>query len=415
MKIVSMVALAAAMLSVAAPAAAQKNKKPEEPKLELSAAFRTPAAAAQTAIAAKDWATADTHVTAAEAVAQNDDEKWIIAEMRLTVEANKKSNEGIARALDTLIASPRTARERLPTYYFYRGDAAFKLKQYPVAITNLIKARELGAKELDIPLYLAQSYDATGNQREAVAEMMKLIDQTKASGGEVKDNWYTWAVARLYKTGDRAATAALMMRQLREFPTTQNWRKTIVLYRDSVNAAGTQLDRRQRIDLFRLMRATKTLADQNDYFDYSKAAVEGGLPWEGGAVIVEGRASGKVPASSADFNQVAQMADTAIKTEGSLDVLARNAAKAANGREAAGTGDAFLSSGNNVRALELYDLALQKGGVEVNEVQLHRGIALANLGRKDEAKAAFALVQTAPLKDIAGFWTVWLDLPAPLT
>ncbi|WP_204307115.1 tetratricopeptide repeat protein, partial [Klebsiella aerogenes] len=61
-----------------------------------------------------------------------------------------------------------------------------------------------------------------------------------------------------------------------------------------------------------------------------------------------------------------------------------------------GNADALLAAGDNARALELYDAALAKGGADANEINLHRGIALQRLGRKEEAKTAFQAVKTGP-------------------
>jgi uncharacterized protein YdeI (BOF family) len=111
MKMVSKLALAAALTIglAATPAMAQKKKKDDAqaaPALNVSEAFRKPAAAAEAALKASDWATADTQLAAAEAVAKNDDEKYYSAFMRLTIEIHKQSMPGIIAACDALIASP---------------------------------------------------------------------------------------------------------------------------------------------------------------------------------------------------------------------------------------------------------------------------------------------------------------------
>lgn len=424
MKMVSMLALTVFALGVAAPAAAQRTKDRDKdkaaaatqgPQLQVSAEFRKPAAAAETAIKARDWATAETQLVLAEAVAKNEDEKYFAATMRLQVEANTDDKEGTIAALDALIASPKTPAANLANFNFVRGDATFKLKRRAEAIPFLLKARELGFANADLPLMLAQAYFDSNKLPEGVAEIEKAIAASRAAGTKPPEAWYKFVVAKLYGAGDRSATAVWLMREVNEYPTLANWRRVIVLYRDSTNAAKISLDRPQKLDLFRLMRATGALADQNDYIDYAQAAVNSGLPWETIAVIDEGRKSGKLPATESDSVQFYTSAQTTLKNEGSLDALATDAAAAATGKDALGTGDAFLASGNYARALEMYDLALQKGSIDTNVAQLHRGTALFHLGRKPEARAAFELVQGAPLKDIAGFWIAWIDMPNPPT
>ncbi|MEI9850027.1 MAG: hypothetical protein WDN24_03140 [Sphingomonas sp.] len=51
--------------------------------------------------------------------------------------------------------------------------------------------------------------------------------------------------------GNRAVTAGWMNRLLADYPTVGNWRWGIVVYRDGVNRAGTPLDAKAKIDLFR--------------------------------------------------------------------------------------------------------------------------------------------------------------------
>jgi tetratricopeptide (TPR) repeat protein len=416
MKMVSTLALAAALtLGMAAtPALAQKNKKDAAqttPALNVSEAFRKPAAAAETALKNSDWAGAETSLAAAEAVAKNDDEKYYAAFMRMRIELHKQSMPGIIAAADALIASPKTPAEALGEYYYKRGQATFLSGKHADAIPFIVKSRELGFPGDEAAIMLAQAYVDGGNVREGVAEIGRAIDAAKAKGQKPAESYYKFAVAKTYGLGDRSATAAWMMRELADYPTVENWRKVFVIYRDSLDKSGTPLDRGQKIDLFRLMRFTGALADENDYFEYASFAVSAGLPWEASAVIDAGKKAGKVPTGNADFAKVSSAAQTAIASEGSLD---KTAAMARTGKDFAGTADAYLAAGNYAKALEMYDTALTKGSVDAEAVNLHRGIALVQLGRKDEAQTAFGLVKTAPLSDIAKFWIVWLGMP-PLT
>src|SRR3546814_19870181 len=81
---ISKAALAAALvmtaggLVVTAPALAKDKKQEQQgPQLKLGDAVRKAAVAAQTALQAKDYATAQTNVDAVLAAATNDDERYI--------------------------------------------------------------------------------------------------------------------------------------------------------------------------------------------------------------------------------------------------------------------------------------------------------------------------------------------------
>ena len=75
-------------------------------------------------------------------------------------------------------------------------------------------------------------------------------------------------------------------------------------------------------------------------------------------------------------------------------------------------GNVYLATGNNAKAVEMYNLALQKGGIDADEANTRIGIAHARAGQAAEAKAAFGKVTTTgPRAEIASFWTFYVDNP----
>jgi hypothetical protein len=409
MKLVSKIALGAALalgapLFAAAPAFAKDEKAPQ---LKVSAEFRKAIAAADVALKAKDAAGAETQVAAAEAVSTNDDEKFWSAKLRYDLELLKANVPGQIKALDALIASPKTDPDTLKSVYFLRGRLANQTKKFAEAIPFLTKARELGATQVDLTLQLAIAYLESGNVQGGVAEIEKAIAGEQAAGRKAPEEWYKFAVSKLYHSGAKVEAANWLTRQVAAYPSAESWRSTLLIYMENTAAKGTVLDRDQKLDIYRLMRVTKSLAGESDYYEYAFAAQQRGLPWESTAVIDEGRAAGKAPAIR--FNQLYTSSQTMAKNEGPLSGFEAKAKTAPNGKSAAGTGDAYLASGNYVKAVELYTLALQKGGVPADEVNTRLGIALALSGQKPAAKQAFAAVTGAPRADIAKFWTIWID------
>lgn len=418
MKLVSRLALAAALTAglMTAPALAQKKKKEDSAaaaQLKLSDGVRKPVAAAQTALQANDVATATTQLDAAQAVATTDDEKYIVNALRLTVVAKSNDTAKMLPILDTLISNPRTPAADLPRFNYFRGALPFQEKKYKDALPYLQKARELGYQDSNLPLQLAQAHFETGNVAAGNAELERAIQAETTAGKKAPEAWYNYAVAKAYGTGDRAETAKWLQAQIKAYPTPQNWRKAILVYRDGAEQKGAKpLDRGQRIDLFRLMRATKAMADQGDYIEYADAALLAGLPYETKAVLDEGRATGKLPAGNANAARLATEADASIKADKPLATLEKQAAAAPNGKLASQTADAYLAQANYAKALELYKLAQSKGGVDPSETNLRIGMALVQSGQRDAAKAAFQQVTVAPRSDMAGFWQQWLEVSA---
>lgn len=421
MKSFSRIALAAALLAgtagfvLDAPAAAQKKQKEQKDGLKLSNEVRTSAQAYQAAFTAKDLVTAETHVKAIEAAAKTDDDRYIGQAFRLQLEATKLGSGGnesiLAGPLDALIANPKTPQAEIGRFNYMRGNIAFNAKQYAVALASYNRAKQLGFTDPNMMLQIAKSKILSGDTAGGAADIETAIAADKAAGRPVSEDLYKYAISNLQKTNDGAATQRWTRNWLHSYGTPKNWRTAIYVF--GFQGAGAQrIDKRQRVDLFRLMRATNALADQNDYLEYAQAALDIGLPNETKTVVAEGRANGRIPATSANATALLNEATKAIQADGSLSSLETKAKASASGQLAAQTGDANLGAGNYAKAVELYRLALQKGSVNADEVNTHLGIALAKSGDKAGAKAAFAAVKMAPRTEIATLWTTWIDAPA---
>lgn len=412
MTFVSKLAMAAALTLGAGalgsvPAAAQNA-----PELKVSKEYQAAAALADAAVKANNIAAAETQIAATEALAKNEDERYYIALLRLQLETLKRNEAGQIVALDALAANPKSPPERVAAYRqisaYLKGAQLIAAKKPAEAIPQLLQARQLGSTQADLPVLLANAYSQTGKNAEALAEVNTAIESSKAAGRKPPQDWYKFAIPRANKSGDRAAMASWLTRYMQDYPSAENWRWAVLVFGEG---AGTAANRNERVSLYRLMRATNVLAGRSDYHAYSYLVQSAGLPWEATSVIDEGRKSGKIPAGDAEIQRTYATAQGQAKAEGSLETLAKTAAAAKDGKSAKQTADAFLASGNNARALELYDVSLTKGGVDTDEVNLNRGIALRALGRKDEAKTAFNTVKAGPYSNVALLWATSIDFP----
>lgn len=416
MSFVSKLAMAAAIslgtvTLGAAPAVAQKKaEKNAGPDLKVSDAFRKSAAKVEPLIAAKDWATAEPALVEAETVAKNEDERYYAAFLRLKLELGRGSEDGQLKALNTLINNPKTPEETKRVYSsafnYSMGVRASRAKNNAETIQYLLKAREFGSTDLDVPILLANAYAQTGNNAESIVEVERAIALAKANGQKAPEAWYQFAIPKVNATGDRAAMASWLSRYINEYPTMKNWHWAVSVY-----AGAGDSSRNEKLAIFRLKRLTNSLPNRGDYADYAYLAQQAGLPWEGVAVIDEGRKNGKIPAGDADTARTYQTVTTQVKSEGSLDGAVKAAQSAADGRAAFQTANALLASGDYKRAIELYDLSLSKGGANADEANLNRGLAFQYLGQKEEARAAYAKV-TGAWANLALLYTTSIDLPA---
>lgn len=408
MKLVSSLALGAALMLGAAPsiAVAAKEKPAAGPKMTLSKEFRAAAGPAQAAIKANP-AGADVAVAAAEVAATTPDDKYVAAQLRLQTGAALKDQAMQQKAVIAMMTSGSPlANADLPKLNFYAGQFAFLANDFPRAIQYLTEADRLGYKsaEQDVYLLLAESNFKSNNIPTGLANVDKAVAAKAAAGAKAPESWYKRASSVAYKAKLNAESAKWTREQVRAYPTNDNWRSALVVYRDSA-----QRDGNLNLDIFRLMRATKSMAGERDYYEYASLATERGLPGEAKSIIDEGMATSAVPASSRALTELRGMANAKIAGDkASLAAAERQAGAAANGRVAAATADAYLGYGQDDKAIALYRTALTKGGVDVDAVNTRMGVALLRSGDKASARTAFTSVKGARA-EIAAFWLLWLD------
>lgn len=429
MTTISKLALAAVLatgvgtVAFVAPAAAAKKEEPKKAGLKLSPDVLKPAQAAQTALTAKDVTAAEPAIAQVEAAAKSDDDKYIAATFRLQLEQMKigavqaanpnapVDQTRLAAPLDALLVNPSTPADLKGRFAAVRGTLAFNGKQYPQAIQYFTQAQQLGYREGDLPVMIVKAKIDSGDVRGGLTDLDAYLQQTSAAGQKPTEEYYKYGLSRAATAKLKPETMTWLVRWVNAYPTAKNWRDAVVVYGLQPNALAT-LDKGQKLDLFRLLRVNKALADQADFLEYAQYARDKGLPGETQSVIQEGMAAGKIPAGSTSARDFLAEATGQLKAEGSLGGLEAKSRTSASGVLAAGTADAYLSTGNYAKAVELYKLSLTKGGVNADDINTHIGIALARSGDKAGAQAAFASVKTAPRTDIATLWTTWLAQPS---
>lgn len=413
MKTVSRAAIGLALaMGVAVPlavspamAAKEKKEKPAPAKAwQLSKEFRAAYVAADAAVKA-NAPDAVAKIEAAEATVKNADEKYIAGTLRLTLGQTTKNAKLQQDGIVAMISSGSAAPADMPKLNMAAGQLAYQAGNYPDAKKYLAEAVRLGNPGVDAQLLLAEANFKAGTTLEGLAALEAAVKAEQAAGRKAPAEWYGRGAAMAYKAKMNGETAKWTREQVRAYPTPENWRSALVIYRDSSN-----LDNQSMIDLFRLMHDTKALAGERDFFEYASLAITGALPGEAKTVIEEGFASGAVNKSSRAVAERLADANNKIPSDRASVVSdEKRASAAADGRLAANTGSAFLAYGDYAKAIDLFRLAQKKGGIDADVVNTRLGIALARSGQKDAARAAFEAVTGPARKDIAQFWLLWLD------
>jgi tetratricopeptide (TPR) repeat protein len=389
-------ARAEAQAQAAAPApAARNNKLSKEEKAALQPV--------QVAIAAKDWPKATSLLPAALAASQSADAKYVYAQLELQIGLGTQDTAMQAKAVNDLIASGGALPGEMPA--LYRNQAAFALQTHNNAVAEAAYERVIALTPNDPEVFinLARLKADSKKPQEALQLIQKAIELKRAAGQPVDESWYKYALKIAYESHMRPESLRLSRELVAAYPTPTNWRDTLLIFRD-VNT----LDKSSTLDLLRLMRASRALAGERDWYDLAEGLGLAGLPGEEQAVLQEGAQLHAIDLNKAGFRDLAQAANSRVAADrASLAGIEAKALADPAGRIALNTGDAYFGYGNYAKAVTLYQSALGKSGVDPNVVNSHIGMALALSGDRAGAEAAFRKV-TGPRSEVAALWMAWL-------
>lgn len=401
-----MLALGAVSSGVSVPAAA-KEKAPQAPKLKLSKDFIPVISKANDLVTKKDIEGAKAAMAEAKALAVSNDDKYqyyaILLNLSISANDPVMQGEALRGMLDTGLV-PEAQQGQFNTVV---ANNALAAKDYDTAIAYAEKARALNYQPDQVNPILAQAiWGKAGDDKVQIARGLDIfkagIDAMKAAGKDVPAQWYQVGVSK---------AAAAELPQLKDWaamaydadPSGENLRTVLRLYQRQ----NPTMTNRENLDLMRLMNESGGLALKPDYLEYAEMAFKGGLFGEVKSAIDEGRAKGILTQSDgADFYSIATQRIPGDKS--SLASAASDAAKASNGKVASATADAYMGYGDYQKAVPLYETALQKGGVDVAEVNTRLGIAEALAGDTAGAHAALSKVTEGTRGGIAKYWLSWL-------
>ena len=422
MKMVSKIALASALVvgvgsTALAPAFAKKEEAAAAtPSLSKEARAAVIEVQAGLNATPKDLVKAEAALNTLDSVAKSDYEKYLGAGLRLSFTNAKSQGQPdnvriamLAPLLDAILANPATPKEELAIRYNERAGFAYTTKDYAKAAQYFTKAKDLGSTNPDLLLNIARSKVEAGDVKGGIGDLESAIKLEKAAGRKAPEAWYRYAFTRLGKIGDSEGADAWTAAWLTEYPAKENWRGAIYTFGFQGPAAIKYS--KNRVDLYRLLWATKSMAGQKEYIDYADAALTIGLPNEAKSVIDEGNTAGVIPKGNITATDLLGRAKTGIAGSSPLAIKEKNAQSAPKGDAAQLAGDAYFGTRNYAKAIEMYRLCETKGAPDADRNNLHLGMALVLSGDRAGAKVALAKVATEPNKAIARLWTVFVEAP----
>lgn len=402
--------------AISAPAfAAKKEEKKAGPKLNLSPDVVKSLQAAQKAAEAQDFAGAKAALADADSKAKSNDDKYQIGAIKLNTSIASKDSALQTEALNQMLDSGLTSPEQTGQFNAIAADQALQAKNYDVAIQRGEAAVAAGYKPEAVNPTIAQAYfakagttntsaePARGLTVKGLAALKAAADSMKAAGQQPPAQWYQIGVGRAEAAKLPDVTDWAKWAYQAE-PSGQNLRTLVRLFQ----RANPTISNRENLDVLRLLNVSDGLVIAADFTEYAEMASKTGIYGEVKSVIDKGRSKGVLNASQGtDLYQPAVAKIASDKS--TLGSAEADAQKAANGKIAAATADAYLGYGDFAKAASMFELAKQKGGVDADEVNTRLGIAKAMGGDMAGAKTAFSAVQGGSRKQIAGLWLAYLS------
>lgn len=399
-------ATAGAIAVTAIPTEVQAQKKKKQKKPKLSKEFSAQAGPVQQALEGEDPAAAKPMVEALLAQQWTGYDQFVSGQFAVSLGGKLKDQSLQEMGLKAMVASGFTPQEQLGQYTFFLGNFAYGAGRYSESQQLLESAYNSGFRGNNIGALIAEAYFKENKNQQGLAALDRAIADTKSGGADAPQDWYRRGAGIALSSKVPGASAAWTYKLVEAYPTGENWRAALSVYRD---AATPKLDNRQNLELMRLMRKADAMESERDYFEYADAAGPRKLPGEVVSVLEEGIAKGAVRANTQYTKETLSLARSSVSPDkASLPASERDAGNSANGRIALATADAFLGYADYQKAVNMYQVALSKGGVDSDRAQI--GLGIAKAGQKDwqGAKAAFAAVNGSR-KPIASFWSLWID------
>ena len=398
----------------------KKKKKGEAeapaPGADFSTEFRKKAPPVQKLVTDKKWAEVLAALPALDALpGLKPDDLKILATWRLQATNATGDNEGFKDAIETFLekgyAQPDQIgpmHQQLAAYYNGKQDREKTVMHYRqfIDVTPDAEPEELQT--------LGRLYLQNSGYAEAAQWLGKAIDVSASTGKRPEEAWYQLRDRCFVELKDQTGRINNLEALVGYYPNKEYYSRIVAIYQTE-----TKDDRTVMLNAYRVAVTDPLggLATVGGYLSYADTALVSGSPGEAARGLERGMKEGVVP--NAGSNQASlQEAKAAVAADRrSLPGESTAAAKNSKGEIAVKVGLGYYSLGDFEKAVELVRLGIGKGGVtRLDDANLLLGSALMELGRRDEAKAAFEAAKSAAgahvhMARIAGLWLSRIGRP----
>jgi tetratricopeptide (TPR) repeat protein len=282
---------------------------------------------------------------------------------------------------------------------------AFQTKDYPKAIDFGKKAQALSPSDPEIGVYLANAYYIANDFENTRTVSAATVKQLEDSGKVPEETLYRILQSACLNLKDNDCVVAQIEKLVIHYPKPNYWTDLInSLLRVSTND-------KELLNVLRLSDGVDVMKEGSQYTEMAQLALAQGLPGEAQAIIEKGQQKGMFAAQREKdlANRILTDAKQAVTLDKStLPKQDASARAKPTGDADVKLGAAYLSYGENDKAIEALQRGIGKGGVKnPDEAGLLLGIAYMRANNKPEAIKAFHTVTQNPaMARIAKMWLI---------
>lgn len=347
---------------------------------------------ARTALLAKDWATAKTKLTAANAQAKTPYDKLMIEKMTIVMASETKDGPEQVRSIEAMVATGLLTPEETKTYkgalikaYADAGDKAKSTAAYKSFLDAYGGTHDQYAQ-------LALDLLNANDNANAVTYAEKALETAKTAGAKAPETYYIVAM-RAHKAMNATDKYYAVEEQLAAaHPKELYWKELIVTRTQEAPKYGGPV----RLDVFRAMQAADIELSANEKRNAATEAMRRGLPSEA-LEILEPAVAVAILNTPEDQQSLKDAKKAVADDKASLaKEVTQQLAKTNNGLALANIGEAMMSHGDNAQAIDLIKKGIERGISDPGELdiaKLHLGIAQFRSGDKEAARTTWAEVK----------------------
>lgn len=307
--------------------------------------------------------------------------------------ARMGNNDAAASAIEAQIDSGFLSPDEQTKSTKNLANVYYAQKNYAKSVdlgNRLIKA---GTADGDVYTIVGQSLYLQNKYAETAKFMGDYVNDQEKRGQTPKEQSLILMRGAYERAGNNSGATDALEKLVMHYPKKDYWKNLMYTLR---RIPG--MNDRQTLQVYRLMVANQTMEAASDYTEMAELAVAGGNPAEAQKVLEAGTAA-NVFTEQRDKDRAARMLESVKKSaaadQANLPKLEKEVAAAKTGDVQAALGNAYLSFGENQKAIDAFTAAIAKGSLKnPADVQLTQGVAYVRAGNKAEALKAFRAVKT---------------------